>query len=247
LVIGTADIYNTMPFILLTILLSTAALITVLTHKLTIVAAVTGVLVALVIFKGAGYTGLILMAAFFILGTVATTFGIQQKLRHGIAETNKGKRNAAQVLANAGVAAIIGVGAWKYPQWQVLCSLMIAAAFSSATADTLSSELGNIFGKRYYNILSFKKDTRGLNGVISLEGTLCGLAGSIVIATIYALGLGWNVGFIIIIIAGTFGNIMDSILGATLERSGTVGNNVVNFSNTLLAAVVAGAMNLLFR
>ena len=234
-----------MSIYLLTLFLSIAALITVLANKLTVTAAITGVLVALLIFKGAGYTGLITMAAFFILGTLATSFGIHQKQKQGLAESNKGKRNAAQVLANAGVAAILGFIALFYPPYQALCSLMIAAVFSSATADTLSSELGNIFGKRFYNILSFKKDARGLNGIISLEGTLCGLAGSIIIATIYALSFSWKSGFIIIIIAGTFGNIVDSILGGTLESSGTIGNDVVNFLNTLLAALMAGALYLL--
>ncbi len=229
-----------MSIYILTLLLSIAALITVLANKLTIVAAVTGVEVSLVIYRGAGYTGLILMAVFFILGTLATTFGLQQKQKHGIAETNKGKRNAGQVLANAGVAAIIGVGAWMYPQWQVLCSLMIAASFSSATADTLSSELGNVFGKRFYNILSFKKDTRGLNGVISLEGTLCGLAGSVIIAAIYSLGNGFDFRFLIVVIAGTIGNFFDSLLGATLERKGTIKNDAVNFLNTFMAAITGG-------
>jgi len=240
--IGSPDIYNTMLFFLLTLLLSIAALITVMANKLTITAAVTGVLVALLIFKGSGYTGLVLMAAFFMLGTLATSLGIQQKQKLGIAEVNKGKRNAAQVLANAGVAALLGFGGLIFTQYQLLCSLMIAASFSSATADTLSSELGNIFGKRFYNILSFKKDTRGLNGVISLEGTLCGLAGSIIIATIYALGNGFDTGFVIVVIAGTIGNLFDSLLGATLERNGAIKNNAVNFLNTLIAAITGGLM-----
>lgn len=231
-----------MSFYIVLLVVSLAASVTVVVRKLTIAAAVTGVAVAMCIFAGASYTGLIMLAAFFILGTVATTFKIQQKENVALAETNKGKRNAAQVLANAGVAAIIGIGAWMYPQWQTLCSLMIAASFSSATADTLSSELGNIFGKRFYNILSFKKDTRGLNGVISLEGTLCGLAGSVIIAAIYSLGNGFDFRFLIVVISGTAGNLFDSLLGATLERRGAIKNDAVNFLNTFMAAITGGLL-----
>jgi uncharacterized protein (TIGR00297 family) len=115
---------------------------------------------------------------------------------------------------------------------------MIAGSFSAATADTLSSELGNLYGKNYYNIINFKKDRQGLDGVISLEGTLCGVGGSILIAFVYSLSTNFSFDFIAIIIAGTIGNIADSVLGATLERKKLLNNNAVNFINTAVGAAV---------
>ena len=126
-----------------------------------------------------------------------------------------------------------------------LLLLMLAASFSAATADTLSSELGNIFGSRYYHILSFKKMQRGANGAVSLQGTLAGIIGSAIIALIYVLGTSWNAQHVLIIlVAGTVGNIADSILGLTLENKGWLNNNAVNFLNT---AVGAGGGGVLYK
>ena len=45
-----------------------------------------------------------------------------------------------------------------------------------------------------------------------------------------------------ITVAGTIGNLADSVLGATLERAGVLSNDGVNFFNTLTAALVAGCL-----
>ena len=157
----------------------------------------------------------------------------------GVAESNTGKRSAAQVMANGAVAAIMGLLKWLYPAYATLFIVMMAASLASATADTLSSEFGTVYGRKFYNIITFKKDTRGLNGVISVEGTIIGIIGSALIATIYCASFGWDNNFFRIIIAGTTGNIADSVLGATLERKNLIHNNAVNFFNTLIAAVAA--------
>ncbi|RYZ15379.1 MAG: DUF92 domain-containing protein, partial [Sphingobacteriales bacterium] len=99
------------------------------------------------------------------------------------------------------------------------------------------SELGILYGRKCYNILGFRKDTCGKDGVISLEGSLFGLAGSTLIGLIYCGALGFGPELLLIIVAGTIGNLTDSFLGATLERSGILKNNGVNFLNTLIAAM----------
>lgn len=213
--------------------------------KLTVSAAITGGICGFLVFTGAGYTGITMMAAFFVIGTLATGWRMNEKRKLKAAESDHGRRKASQVIANAGVAALAGIMALILPQYIVSWSLLIAASFSAATADTLASELGTVYGKRFYNILSWKRDQRGLDGVISLEGTLIGIGGSIVIATIYALSLGWDRQFLIITITGTIGNIADSILGAGFERKGWLKNDAVNFLNTLIAAMVAAVVYLI--
>lgn len=211
-----------------------------LTKKLTIPAAVGGVLIGYLLFLGGGWTAIVLMALFFIMGSIATSWNHLYKESIQAAEKDQGQRKLSQVLANAGVAALVACydifneGDHKY------VILLIAASFSSATADTLSSELGTVYGKRFFNILTFKKDKRGLDGVISAEGTFIGVLGSIWIALCFCLFEGWDIHkFLIIVIAGTIGNLSDSILGAAFERKGWIKNDMVNFLNTLIAAAVA--------
>jgi len=228
----------TSDYLTIILILLAGALISVLAKKLTWLAGLTGFVTGVLIYVGAGYTGITMLAAFFILGTVATSWGMDKKKQKGLAEKDYGRRTTGQVIANAGVAAIMGFLAIVKPENRTLFQLMMAASFSSATADTLSSEMGNVLGKRFYNILTFRKDKRGLDGVVSMEGTLWGVAGSICIAAIHAIGFGFGVNFYLIIIAGTIGNLSDSLLGATLERKHYLNNNTVNFLNTAIAAAV---------
>ena len=206
--------------------------------KLTLAGAATGALVGLLMYKGAGLMGLMILAAFFISAIWATKWQVAKKTAIGAAEENKGRRTAGQVLANGGVAALLGAATWLFPENTALIQLMIAGSFAAATADTLSSELGMVYGRRFFNILTFKKDQRGLDGVVSLEGTLIGVAGAILIALVYSLFIGWGVSFLWIVLAGFTGNMVDSVLGASLERKGWIGNNMVNFLNTAVGAGV---------
>jgi len=225
-------------YIILLVLLTLGALVSIWTRKLTIIAGITGILLGLLIFIGTGWLGLLLMAFFFLLGTIATSWKRQKKEAWKIAERNEGRRGASQVLANGGMAGLLALLAIINPEKADLFTLMVAGVFSSATADTLSSELGSLYGSRFYNVLSFRKDKRGLDGVVSLEGTLIGMAGSILVALVTSIGYGWGQYIIWIVIAGTVGNLVDSFLGAALERKGLLPNDVVNFTNTLVGALV---------
>ncbi len=227
------------------ILITAGVLISLLTKKLTVAATFTGALLGSFIFMGAGITGLALLATFFVLGAGATAWKQNTKKQAGLAESNDGRRNTGQVVANAGAAAILALLA-KDVEYTVIVQLMIAGCFSAATADTLSSELGNVYGRKHYHILSFKKMQRGANGAVSLPGSVAGTIGSMVIALVYVIGSGWSgPQFLIIIIAGTAGNMADSILGLTLENKGLLSNNAVNFLNTATGGVVAGALYVL--
>jgi uncharacterized protein (TIGR00297 family) len=225
-------------YILVVILLFFGVVESIRHRKLTVAGAVAGGLIGFFVFAGAGFTGLAMLIAFFLGGTLATAWKREQKARMGMAQENKGQRRVGQVLANGGVGGLLGLLSFLFPPYREELTFLMAGAFSSAMADTLSSELGTVYGKRFYNIISFKNDRRGLDGVISLEGTLIGIAGSGLIALIYCAGFGWSERFFWIVLTGTIGNLSDSVLGATLERQKLIGNDTVNLLNTLLAALI---------
>ena len=225
------------PYLIVISVLGAGMYLSVRANKLTLSAALVGGLVGFLVFLGGGFAGLSMLATFFVLGTLATSHQLTYKVTQGLAEQNKGKRKASQVLANGGIAALAGLLAWGFPQKAELFRLMLAASLASATSDTLSSELGNVYGRRFYNVLTFQPDQKGLDGVISLEGTLWGLAGACVIALLYALGFGWSLHLLWIVAGATVGNLSDSVLGVTLERKHRLSNDVVNLLNTLIGAL----------
>lgn len=226
-------------------ILAAGMFLSVYFRKLNLLGALTGGVLAGCIYLGAGFTGIALMSVFFLLGTLATGHQFHIKERLKAAEKSKGERNAVQVLSNAGVPALCGLLAWIYPEKAPLFRLMLAAGFSSATADTLSSELGTVYGKKFYNILSLRPDLRGRDGVVSLEGTLLGAVGSILIAVIFAIGYGFHYEALWIVLAGVVGNWTDSMLGATVQRRHYLNNNSVNLFNTAVAALVAWVLSTL--
>jgi uncharacterized protein (TIGR00297 family) len=207
------------------------------TKKLTVPASLLAGLIGFLIRTGAGYPGLIMLGAFFIMAVLATSHKKELK-----ANADQQQRTASQVFANGGMAAILATIAWFHPYGAERYILMMAAGLASATADTLSSELGMVYGRNFYNILTFKREAKGLDGVVSLEGTILGAAGTLVIAGIYGIGYGFNYQCLVIVFAGIMGNLADSVLGATLERQHKIGNDTVNFLNTLFAALVAGLL-----
>jgi uncharacterized protein (TIGR00297 family) len=223
--------------VLIYLFLVAGVLISYFTRKLTLPGALTGGLVGLLIYKGAGIAGLGMMSLFFIAGSWATGWQRESKATAEPSTEHKSGRTAWQVIANAGVAAILGAMVWAWPVNAPVFQIMIAGSLASATADTLSSELGMVYGRRFYNVLSFKPDLRGLDGVVSLEGTLIGAIGAMLIAFIYSLTFGWGIAFILITAAGIIGNMVDSVLGAAFERKALIGNNLVNFLNTLIGAL----------
>jgi uncharacterized protein (TIGR00297 family) len=184
------------------------------------------------------------LLALFLLTFAATRFGRSRKEKLGTAEGKRG-RTASQVAANLGVAVIAGIplSAWHvwmgvYPGRVALIACI--AALSEATADTLSSELGQVLGGEPRMLTTLRRVHRGTDGAISLSGTLAGAAGAAIVTTIAALVFRLTLRESAIALGGGIvGLFVDSLFGATLERRGWLNNDAVNVLSTLAAALLA--------
>ncbi len=222
--------------------LATAVVASVLSKKIDLAGGTVGGLFAYLLYAALGWLGIFLIGGFFVLGTAASRWKIPRKARWGVAEARNARRGWRNVVGNAGVAAILALlvlGGWGNT---ALGSILIAASFAAALSDTWSSELGNVYGTRFYEVLTGKPGERGRDGVVSREGSVAGVAGSVLVALLYGLFRGWGSAVVIIGVAGLLGNLTDSLLGATLERSGKLGNHGVNFLATLAAVLFASGL-----
>jgi uncharacterized protein (TIGR00297 family) len=125
-------------------------------------------------------------------------------------------------------------------------ALALVAAFATAAADTVSSEIGQAFGRTTYLVTSFKRVPPGSEGAVSLEGTLAGVAASTVLAAFAAAVslITWP-GAAIVVAAAFVGTTLESYLGATFQRTAAIDNEVVNFANTLAGGLAAMGLSLL--
>jgi uncharacterized protein (TIGR00297 family) len=183
------------------------------------------------------HSGLMPLLAVFLLTFAATKIGRAKKEQLGTAEAKRG-RNAAQIAANLGVAALAStLTAILIPQ-QNLGSILAVAALAEAAADTVSSEIGQVFGGSPRLVTTFRKVEAGTDGAITLTGTAAGMLAAAIVAAIaaWAMGETWLMAAICTV-GGIAGLIFDSLLGATLERLGLLNNDAVNFLSTLAAPI----------
>lgn len=199
--------------------------------------AVTGGILAFLIFWAGSWAGLGSLFLLFVLGTTVSLIGRSRKAEWGIAQEDSGKRSVRHAFSNAGVAGILSVLALAFPQDTAPLILASVASLATATSDTCSSELGSLYGKRFVSVLTWKSGRRGEDGLISLEGTVAGVFGAMLIAVPFVLvaGNSWTAAAVIVA-AAVGGNLVDSLLGATFQAWGLMTNDTVNFTATAFGA-----------
>ena len=153
-----------------------------------------------------------------------------------MAEARQGRR-AVQIVANLGVAGLCAGGHSEV--WLVAG----IAALAEAAADTVSSEMGQALSGTTWLITSWQRVSAGNDGGVSVAGTVLGVGAAAVVAVVAALsGAVSSAVALIVFAAGVGGLLFDSVLGATVERRGWIGNDWVNFASTVFAAGVAYAV-----
>lgn len=162
----------------------------------------------------AGILWLLPLFFFFISSTVLGRMAPKSTA----ADAKHGKaRDARQVVCNGGIFAVLALFAGE---GNVEILTLMALSMAICTSDTWASEIGLVFRQKTYDIVRFKPVPPGLSGGISVAGTLGGLAGALAMALFCNLLIFdvLNVHFILkITLFGTFGMLLDSVLGATLQ------------------------------
>lgn len=172
---------------------------------------------------------------------------MREKEKAGIAEKRGGARGPENVWGSAAAGMICAILTYLVPQYKEIFQLGFVASMATKLSDTTASEIGKAFGKTTYLVTTFQRVPRGTEGAVSLEGTIAGIAASIVITL---LGVAVNliptsqVGFCIV--AAFIANFMESYIGAVAQdKIPWLTNELVNFINTAIGAVIAIALALI--
>ncbi|MEB3250551.1 MAG: TIGR00297 family protein [Cyanobacteriota bacterium] len=207
-------------------------------------------LLGVIIWGCMGWRGYGVVMVYFLVGSGVTRLGMGRKQAAGIAEGRSGRRGPENVWGSALTAAVcalalaalqLGGTAPQREVWLPLLSLAYVSSLSTKLSDTMASEVGKAYGRRTFLITTLKPVPPGTEGAVSLEGTLAGIGGSVLMAAIgWGLGLmpAWGVG--VCLIAALLATTGESLIGATLQsRFAWLTNEVVNMINTTLGAILA--------
>jgi uncharacterized protein (TIGR00297 family) len=201
--------------------------------------ALAGAVVAFVLMLAAGFAGFLPLLTVFLLTVITTRWGYRRKQRLGVAERKRG-RTASQIGANLGAATLCALPLIWFPELSELLLVGAMAGLAEAAADTVSSELGQATARSAYMITDFRDVPVGTNGAISVEGTLAGCVAATIVSWVSAASgvVDWH-WTPVIAFAGIGGMFLDSIVGATWETAGKLGNDSVNFLCNVFAADAA--------
>jgi uncharacterized protein (TIGR00297 family) len=207
-------------------------------------------LLGVLVWGGLGWRGYAIVMLFFLVGSTVTRIGKASKEAAGIAEARDGARSPKNLWGAAATGAICTLGTIAVDRellplaWGELLWLGYTASFATKLADTTASEIGKAYGKKTYLITTLQPVPRGTEGAISLEGTLAGIGGGLLVAIVgYGIGAIDLNGLWICTLAAFIATNIESVIGATIQVKFTwLSNELVNAINTFIGATIAMAI-----
>ena len=229
------------------------------------------------IILGGGWRWFVIVATFFVLGVAFTWYRYEYKKSIGSAQEKGGTRNWPNILANGGIASLLGLG--ELLGGGLVFSVLYIGAVSAAASDTVATELG-LLNKSPPRLIthpgrSVSPGTSGGVSPLGIAGTF--LASALIGAVSAVLGVasGFPAGYVVAVSVsgGVIGSLADSAAGATFQRkshcvvcgkpseslvhcgeptryssgSRLVDNHVVNVLATVLGALGSAGLFLLLR
>ncbi|MCS7117082.1 MAG: DUF92 domain-containing protein [Nitrososphaerota archaeon] len=201
------------------------AFISYLNNMIDRVGTFVAILIGFSVVLGGGWSWFITLLTFFVVSTQFTRFKYEYKKKIGCAEGDGGRRSWRNIIANGGVAAFIALmeGVSTNDGFErVIYGIAFVGAISTATADTLATEIGLISRSSPRLITNLKRKVpQGTSGGVTLLGEFASIFGSLLIGLVAALLNVANTSVIKVIIISTIsgfvGSTIDSILGATVQ------------------------------
>ncbi len=201
-------------------------------HSLTLSGAFATTIVGMAILLAFGAQGLFLIGTFFVTASYWSKFKADKKKSVEDKIKKSGARDAVQVFANGGVPALLSLLYLLFQENLLL--YMFITSLATANSDTWASEIGSISKSKPIHVLSLSRVDAGTSGAISLLGTLSALCGAFLIGIIshflwneVTFQLGLAIG-----IVGFLGNLLDTLLGATVQVTYTCSNCGLNTEKT---------------
>lgn len=180
------------------------------------------VLVGYPILLAGGWQWFVIVATFFVLGVAFTWYRYEYKKSIGSAQEKGGTRNWPNILANGGVAALLGMG--EFLGGGLLFATLYVGAVSAAASDTVATELG-LLNKAPPRLITrpWRTVSPGTSGGVSPMGFVgillaSGLIGGVAATLGVASGLQAVYVVAVSIAGGMIGSVADSIAGATFQR-----------------------------
>lgn len=193
---------------------------------------IAGIVAGTGIWVMAGFRAWIILGLFFVTSSAFSRY--RKSLHEELHKMHKrgNRRDAIQVIANAGIAFFLALLYWQYGEPELL--LLLAVSFAASTSDTWASEIGATSDRQPLSITRLKPVTPGLSGGVTTRGFAASLAGSLFIAlaavllfnetTLYSTA---SMSIVIVTLSGLSGSVVDSILGDTIQAKYHDGNGQV--------------------
>jgi uncharacterized protein (TIGR00297 family) len=211
-------------FVLAVLLATVVAFVAYRSRALTFGGAVAAVVVGSATVGGSGWWSGAALVVFFVTSTILSK--VRSARSTEIRQQRGHRRDAIQVFANGGIAALMSLIGWILDTDHATAGAL--CAISAATADTWATEIGRLTQWPPRSIVNGTRVPVGTSGAVSVPGTAASLVGSLAIAGFAAAGVtnDWvRVGasapatLVLIAVAGFAGSLLDSLLGATLQES----------------------------
>lgn len=194
-----------------------------------------GLLIAFIlglsVFIFGGIPGFATLVVFFGVAELGTVFGAgkRAKVKHAL-------RGTGNILGNAlaGTVALL----FNSP-------VGFFCAISASLADTLSSEIGIMSKGKPFLITTLKRVEYGVDGGVSPLGLAAAAVGAAVMGGVYFFFFHNAKIALVVVGTGFLGSVVDSVIGATLQKRGLVDNNEVNFLASAVSAVIGAVLVLL--